>query len=122
LVEDEPAIRRLCKRILVKEGHEVLAAADGQEALEVLEAEGGEIELLVTAVIMPRLSGPELAVQLRARFPEVKILFITGYAGATEDERTLAEVGRVLSKPFAAGALRKATRELLLQPALTVAS
>jgi signal transduction histidine kinase/CheY-like chemotaxis protein len=123
LVEDEPAIRRLCERILTKEGHEVITAQDGQEALEALEADGGRIDLLVTDVIMPRVSGAELAAELTLTIPGLRILFITGYAGAKDDERSLAEMGRVLAKPFAAGALRHAVRELLIEDQLeTVAS
>jgi signal transduction histidine kinase len=113
LVEDEAAIRRLCERILRREGHDVLVARDGVAARELFDRVDGHIDLLVTDVIMPRLGGVELAKTLSALEPGIRVLFITGYAGAKDDERSLESLGAVLPKPFASAALRKAVRELL---------
>lgn len=79
LAEDEESIRRLVARGLRRYGYTVLTAADGAEALEVLQKHGRDIDLLVTDVVMPRLDGQGLADELRRRAPHVRILFSSGY-------------------------------------------
>jgi PAS domain S-box-containing protein len=101
VVEDEVAVRRVVRRILAPHGHTVLEAADGRDALAVLAAYDGPIDLVLTDVVMPGLSGRALATQIAAERPGTAVLFMSGY---TDDEivrRDLAVPGAaVLEKPF----------------------
>lgn len=114
LVEDDTAMRQFAKTVLVRLGHEVVEAADGVKALELLEAsEGLKPDLLVTDVVMPRMGGGELAKRLRAAHPEGSILFVSGYP----DQRALVDQfeGGVafLRKPFEIGELISLVGNLL---------
>jgi CheY-like chemotaxis protein len=101
LVEDEQGIRRVARRVLEKNGYHVVAAAHGQEALDLVE-HGAEFDLLLTDIVMPHLSGLELCQKLRARQPGLRVVFMTGYM----DDR-IADQGFdpaqeiLLRKPFA---------------------
>jgi len=112
LVDDEPAVRSITARLLRQMGYEVIEAADGSEALAAFAREG--IDLLVTDVVLPGLSGPELAARCLARHPGLPVLMISGYA-----RESLAGEGRgvssaaFLSKPFTREALGQRIRELL---------
>jgi CheY-like chemotaxis protein len=79
LVEDEPAILRLAKRTLESLGYRVLAALTPGEAIRAAEAFGGEIDLLLTDVVMPEMMGRELAERLQVRYPQIRRLFMSGY-------------------------------------------
>jgi PAS domain S-box-containing protein len=112
LVEDEPAVNRLAERVLSDLGYTVHAAWSGEEALGVLERNGG-VDLLLTDVRLPRRSGPELAGVVLARQPQTRVLFMSGYA---EDLRaTLAGDERVafLAKPFTPSELARKVRGVL---------
>ncbi|MDJ0868153.1 MAG: PAS domain S-box protein [Myxococcota bacterium] len=87
IAEDEAPLRRIVRRTLVRRGYRVLEAADGLEALEVAAAHPGEIHALLSDVVMPRLGGVELARQLLAQRPDLRIVFLSGYPR----ERTDAE-------------------------------
>ncbi len=118
LVEDDRDIRRTAARALRKAGYSVLEASDGAEALK-LEAElTGRIDLLVTDVVMPRLSGRELAEALRAKRPELRVLYTSGY---TDDAVVRHGVRQsdvaFLLKPYDLAALRERVRALLDRPA-----
>ena len=80
LVEDEETVRSLCRQILESCGYKLHVARDGQEALEFLNARADEIDLLVTDVIMPRMNGPKLFEAIRPKKPDLRVLFMTGYA------------------------------------------
>ncbi len=101
LVEDEEGLRGLNARGLTSRGYTVLQAGNGIEALEIFEAQKGEVDLVVSDVVMPEMDGPTLLKELRARNPEVKIIFVSGYA---EDafEKHLPEGTQFafLAKPF----------------------
>jgi two-component system, cell cycle sensor histidine kinase and response regulator CckA len=116
-VEDEVALRDLMHRVLVKGGYTVLAAGDGVEALALVEAHPGPIDLLVTDVIMPRMSGPDLAARLRARQHGIRVLYLSGY---TADQlRAQTDLGReatLLAKPFTSDGLLRKVREVLDRP------
>jgi PAS domain S-box-containing protein len=116
-VEDEVAVRDLMHRVLAKGGYTVLAAGDGLEALGLVEAHAAPIDLVVTDVIMPRMSGPELASRLRARDPGLRLLYVSGY---TADQlRSQADLGAdapLLPKPFTSDGLLRKVREVLDQP------
>jgi two-component system cell cycle sensor histidine kinase/response regulator CckA len=101
LVEDEEGLRGLNARGLASRGYTVLEAANGVDALQVLEERGGEIDLVVSDVVMPEMDGPTLLKEMRKRKPELKMVFVSGYA---EDafEKNLPEGGQFafLPKPF----------------------
>jgi two-component system, cell cycle sensor histidine kinase and response regulator CckA len=79
LVEDEDSVRNFAVRALKRQGYEVLEAATGVEAMEVVEREEGRIDIVVSDVVMPEMDGPTLLKQLRLRDPELKVIFVSGY-------------------------------------------
>jgi PAS domain S-box-containing protein len=113
LVEDEPAVRALTARILTGAGYRVLEARDGENALRVAQQEDA-IDLLLTDLVMPGMSGKDLADELASQRPRLRLLFMSGY---TEDvvlrhgvlERRIA----FLEKPFSSAALLEMTRDTL---------
>lgn len=114
LVEDEPGLREPVRDFLAKEGYRVLDAGNGAEALQLLETAPVRIDALITDVIMPQVNGPELACKLKERFPEMKVIFISGYA---EDKLGGPKSFRdsiLLQKPFPLRALKAKLQELLL--------
>ena len=80
LVEDEEGLRGLNARGLTSRGYTVLEAGNGVEAIEVIESRGGDVDLVVSDVVMPEMDGPTLAKELRTRNPNLKIIFVSGYA------------------------------------------
>ncbi len=80
LVEDEDAVRTFASRALTGRGYEVLTAASGVEALEVMEGTHKQVDLVISDVVMPEMDGPSLLRELRARDPALKVIFISGYA------------------------------------------
>ena len=104
LVEDEPAVRLIAARILRKAGYEVLEGRDGEEGLRLAARELGQLDLLVTDVVMPQLSGPELATRIRALRPELPVIYCSGYMTGTLTEHL--EIGEtILAKPFTSAEL-----------------
>jgi two-component system, cell cycle sensor histidine kinase and response regulator CckA len=101
LVEDEEGLRALNARGLKSRGYQVIEAGNGVEAIEALEQAGGRVDLVVSDVVMPEMDGPTLLKELRKRNPELKIIFVSGYA---EDafEKSLPEHDQFdfLAKPF----------------------
>ncbi|GMU64475.1 MAG: hypothetical protein AMXMBFR36_07490 [Acidobacteriota bacterium] len=121
LVEDEDLIRNLAEQILSDRGYHVVAAANASEALEVVSRLDRELDLLVTDVVMPGLSGLDLAQRLQRRSPRLRILFMSGYADSPLLRAGLAQGGAAfLQKPFSADALERRVRELLDSPPPTV--
>ncbi len=117
LVEDEPAVRMLTHKLLERSGYTVLEAASGVEALRVAELNYAEIDLLLTDVVMPGMSGRELADRLVGTCPELRVLFMTGY---TDDAAIRHGIDRatmrVLQKPFNATELDQRVRDALESP------
>ena len=115
LVEDEPAILAACQRMLEREGHTILAARDGAEALRIAGVHLGKIDLVVTDVDLPTLSGPELYERLRPYRPNARVLYMSGY-GVDESVRrgVLDDGARVLAKPFTFEELVSAVRSILM--------
>jgi PAS domain S-box-containing protein len=114
LVEDEEMVRRALVRSLAREGYRVLEAANGRAALALLEQHGSSVKLLITDVVMPGISGPELAKRVVAQQPEIRVLFLSGYAGDSLDEWGDLEPGRrFLRKPFDVNDLFRSVRETL---------
>jgi two-component system cell cycle sensor histidine kinase/response regulator CckA len=80
LVEDEDPVRLFGARALSAKGYDVLEAANGELAWEIVKAEGGKIDLIITDVVMPGLKGPDLVDMVRSRMPDMKVIFMSGYA------------------------------------------
>ena len=110
LVEDDATVCSLARTVLTRLGYDVLTAADGVEALAVFDASPEPIELLITDTVMPRLGGVELARQLRARSPRLKLLFLSGYAAQAAVDQAMFDQGVFLQKPFTPDALARMAR------------
>jgi PAS domain S-box-containing protein len=120
-VEDDPSLFSLLRDILDASGYRVLAAPLPEQALALAEAHEGEIDLLVTDVVMPGLSGPVVAERLQARHPGVRVLFISGYPKDVLERQTVLPPGvRLLSKPFSPRDLLATVRKVLEAPAAPV--
>jgi CheY-like chemotaxis protein len=115
LAEDEDRVRALAALILRSDGYTVIEARSGKEALELSTAHGDSIHLLVTDVVMPEMSGTELAEQLRKQRPEVRVLFVSGYTDETVANHGVK--GAFLPKPFTPTSLSQRVREVLDEPA-----
>jgi CheY-like chemotaxis protein len=113
LVDDEESLRSLVCRTLQRYGYTVIATGSGHEACQVAAAHGAPIDLLVTDVVMPGMNGPELAEALRRVSPNLKVIFISGYANDTLSQHTGMGGMRFLQKPFAPVALARSVRQLL---------
>lgn len=114
LVEDEDALRRATAEFLGLHGYTVLEAKDGYDALAVAASHGKPIELAVTDVVMPRLSGGQLAKELTLTRPGTKVLFVSGYAGQTILDHKVVDVeNNFLQKPFTLGQLATKVRAVL---------
>lgn len=111
MVEDEAAVRRLFVRALTREGYEIHEARNGREAVELFDRFGDSIDLLVTDLRMPLMGGLELAQQLRARRPAMKLLCVSGYPGSEVPSLD----ADFLAKPFSRDALLAKVREILDQ-------
>jgi two-component system cell cycle response regulator CpdR len=114
IAEDEEALRALCARGLATDGHDVVSACDGSEALEILTREQGRFDLLLTDVRMPIMDGIALALSSARDFPKLTILMMTGYADQRERAHNLeALIHDVITKPFTLTALRTAVNGAL---------
>lgn len=116
LVEDEEGLRALNARGLRSRGYQVIEAANGVEALEVLEENNGEVDLVVSDVVMPEMDGPTLLTSMRGRNPDLKVIFVSGYA---EDAfaKSLPENQQFafLPKPFSLSQLVAAVKETMAE-------
>jgi two-component system, cell cycle sensor histidine kinase and response regulator CckA len=114
VVENGDILRPLICEILRREGYNVLEAQDGEEALQVWQQYQGSIDLVLTDVVMPNLSGKELAERLRLLQPEIKVIFMSGYASSilSYDDKFGADA-IFLQKPFRPAELSQTVRELL---------
>ena len=114
LVEDEPALRALTKRVLSSAGYTVLDAGTGDEALAMLREHDGPIHLMLTDVVMPGMNGRDLATRVAALRPDIKVLFASGYTDdAIFRHGVLDDGSRFISKPYAPAELRRKVREVL---------
>ncbi len=112
LVEDEEAVRRLASTLLREAGYEVVEAIDGARALQIVE-ETGEVDLLVSDVLMPRLDGPTLAQRLRQRWPSLPVVFVSGHPAERWPDVEAFGASSVLAKPFSPVELLRAVRRAL---------
>jgi hypothetical protein len=113
-VEDQEALRAMIRELLEEQGYTVLEAEEGQGALELARKHPGVIHLLLTDVVMPRMSGRELGERMARERPECRALYMSGYSnGAISDRGMLLEGTALLEKPFTSERLGISVREAL---------
>ncbi|MGH7516431.1 MAG: PAS domain S-box protein [Gemmatimonadales bacterium] len=114
LVEDDKQVRDLAQRVLEGQGYTVRSAASGSEAIELLESDASPVHLLATDVIMPGMNGRELAERLSLRYPDLKVLYLSGYTDDVIVRHGMLHPGtRFLQKPFSPDALARKVSEVL---------
>ena len=114
LVEDDPSLEQIARRILKRYGYSVLSAASAEEAVRVSRAHRGAIDLLLTDVVMPGQSGPSLATQLQTERPEMRVLHMSGYTDdAVVRHGALSGTAAFLQKPFTPEGLSRKVQEVL---------
>jgi len=114
LVEDEESVRRLILELLNAHGYTVLEAADGIAALNIAQRAHGKIDLLLTDVVMPGMSGTQVAEKVTALHPETKVLYMSGYTDFAVEHHQIPQQGRLLlRKPFTQQSLARKVREAL---------
>ena len=116
LVEDEAAVRSLLRRFLDAQGYRVVETSDGETALQEAENRDGEIDLLLTDLVMPTMGGFELARRMESRWPDLKILFMSGYsedAVGMMDNEPMMNATNFLQKPFSTDLLARRVRAIL---------
>jgi two-component system, cell cycle sensor histidine kinase and response regulator CckA len=113
LAEDDDAVRRLAASILFDRGYRVIEASDGNEALNKAREYPGQIDLILTDIVMPGISGFELAVQIRKARPATKALYISGYAHEDIVRNNLPDPTALLQKPFTPSSLTRKVREII---------
>lgn len=114
LVEDEPAVRQSEREFLLLNGYLVLEASDGEDALHLASGFNGPIHLMISDVVMPRIGGAKLADQLRSLRPDLKVLFVSGYAEATVLRQGGIDLATgFLQKPFSLKTLARKIREVI---------
>ncbi len=114
LVEDDEELRSLIHRTLALHGYKVLAAGCGEEALGVCQKHRGPIDLMLTDVVMPRASGPEVAKRVTRLHPETKVVYMSGYADNVAVRQIVRDGGaNFLQKPFTLDALQRKLQEIL---------
>ena len=115
LAEDEPSVRKMVAHVLRNQGYTVLEAANGVEALRIADGDPtNDIQLLLTDVVMPQMGGPELAEELHATHPNIKVLFTSGYTGDYLSHlNTMPSGTEFLAKPYMPEALAVRVREVL---------
>jgi CheY-like chemotaxis protein len=106
LVEDEPAVRSVMRRILARAGYTVLEARNGAEAITLLELARTPVDLVLTDLVMPEMGGRALATELTTRWPEVRLVFVSGFTRDAATRRHVLEPGAgFLEKPFTSDTL-----------------
>ena len=113
LVEDEVEVRQFAVRALKRQGYQVLEAADGVEALEVMSANEGKVDIVVSDVVMPEMDGPALFKELRKRNPTIKVIFVSGYPNEAFRESMGSDNFAFLPKPFSLPQLAAKVKEEL---------
>ena len=114
VVEDEPAMREVSRRILARNGYRVIVAGNGREALDILAVQVDHIDVLLTDVIMPQMQGRELADKVRILQPAVRVVFMSGYTQGLLSQQGVLEPGvHLIEKPFSEKALLNKVHEIL---------
>ena len=113
VVEDENAIRKLVCSMLLQGGYTVCEASDGHEAFELMQARLKPVDLVLTDIIMPQMSGTELAQRLTETHPSVPVLFMSGFCEDPAVQNVECASARFLAKPFSSNALLDKVRVVL---------
>jgi DNA-binding NtrC family response regulator len=117
VVEDEKMVRDLVRSVLESHGYEVLEAPSGEEALELCLSRSDAVHLLLSDMVMPGMSGPELAKKLKESRPEMKVLYMSGYTEyALAGSGVMERVPSFIWKPFSTEALAAKVRHILDNP------
>jgi PAS domain S-box-containing protein len=117
LVEDEAAVRELVRAILASHGYQVLTAENKAQAVAICRQSQQPIDILLTDVVMPGVTGPELAKELMAMRSDLKVIYMTGYAGESLEEQGLnSDSFLILQKPFTAADLERKIQQVLCRP------
>jgi two-component system, cell cycle sensor histidine kinase and response regulator CckA len=117
VVEDEAAMREVTRRVLTRNGFQVITAVNGLDAIEVAAGHPDDIDILVTDVVMPQMLGKEAADRIRALYPAVKVLFMSGYTQGVLDTQGILETGiNLIEKPFTERSLLAKLHEIMTQP------
>jgi len=113
-VEDDAAVRALCRTVLDRHGYRVIEAAGPSEALAIAATLEEPVDLVLTDIVMPGMSGPQMVGELLATHPHRPILYMSGYSEeAIAQQRLLDRTSELLEKPFSAVALLSKVRQLL---------
>jgi DNA-binding NtrC family response regulator len=116
IVEDDDSLRNLARKILELYGYSVQEAENGEDALRVSEKYDGQIDLLLTDVVMPKMSGRETAERLQPLYPQMKVIYMSGYTDNAIVHHGVLEPGlNFLEKPFSPEGLARKVREVLDQ-------
>lgn len=114
LAEDDDSMRQFLALALERAGHKVIPCADGLEALKEITSKGPDVDLLLADIVMPGLDGIELSQRTEALYPDIKVMFITGFAAVAMNESSPDRQNtRILSKPFHLNDLVKQVNEIL---------
>ena len=114
IVDDEESMRLLVARAIAMDGHEIITAADGAEALDILSGTGASFDLLLTDIQMPIMDGIALALSAARDFPDLTTLLMTGFADQRERASNLNAIAHdVISKPFSVADIRTAVADAL---------
>ena len=114
IVDDEEAMREVARRILTRNGYQVITAASGPEAIKAAASHPGGIDLLLTDVVMPQMLGKEVADRIRVLQPPAKVLFMSGYTeGALATEGVLETGVNLIEKPFTEASLLAKLRDVI---------
>ena len=118
LVEDEAALREVARRMLARNGYHVLTAASGPEAIDLVTGHPGHVDLLLTDVIMPQMTGQEVAQRICALQPDIRVLYMSGYTQGLLSAQGALEPGvNLIKKPFSEPGLLAKINTILTQPA-----
>jgi CheY-like chemotaxis protein len=121
LVEDEKGVRELAREYLRTCGYQVVEAEDGHTALELAAMHAGSIDLLMTDVVMPGISGKELAERVKSQRPGIKVLYMSGYTDQSVVKHGILETDAVLlQKPFTMATLALKLREIFSEEPVSI--
>jgi DNA-binding NtrC family response regulator len=113
IVEDQSELRALLRTVLQRNGYTVLEAADGKLALDAFQKHAADISLVVTDMVMPEMGGVDLGTHLRARYADLKILYISGYTDTLLPRQSIPNGAAFLQKPFTPDVLARKVRDVL---------
>jgi CheY-like chemotaxis protein len=114
LVEDDPAVRALARQVLLRYGYQVLEAPVPSQAILIAKRHAGPIDLLLTDVVMPEMPGPEVARRLQEIRPEIRVLYMSGYAEESMiGDGVIGRGSNFLQKPFGPATLAEKLRDML---------